>query len=803
MEFTVMTYRSYIGDPLSNGYSNAASGYAQTLMVLDIIALQYVYGANYSTNNGATTYKWRPNTGVMEVNGVAENAATAPTGNVIFRTIWDGGGEDTYDLSSYSTNLQIDLRPASVSDPTVGWVILDTSLNRAQRADLGDGNFARFNISNTRLFNGDVRSLIENATGGSGSDTLIGNNAANTLIGNGGNDTLFGNDGPDRFEGGSGADVLVGGNGADQAQYTFATSGVVVDLLFIGVNTGDAAGDTFESIESLRGSNFNDILRGDDNDNGLGGWFGGGSDTLVGRGGNDTLAGGDGDDFLYGGDGFDSYDGGTGNDQYFVQDTLGTEQVFEDVNAGHDTVNSTVRWVLGANFEDLVLTGSASVNGFGNELVNVITGNAGSNYLDGGLGLDTVSGGAGDDRYGLGDATNVAGSFTWDIVIEAVDGGIDTVYASADVGRFTYQLLDNFENLIAVGVSTFRLWGNDLANALTGNGAVNFLDGFVGRDTLDGGLGEDELIGGLGNDTFILNDTNATGAVSILHYDTVIEALDGGTDLIYVNSDAPSSAFSPGYTLGANIENGTVTGATNFFLRGNELANRLTGNGANNSITGFDGNDRLDGGDGVDTLTGGLGNDTYVLGDTFLPTIFSSSQYDTVVEGADAGTDTVQVNSEAPSTSLAPSYTLGANIENGTITGAFSFGLHGNELANRLTGNSAANSIDGHGGRDRITGGAGADVLKGGGGSDFFIYTALTDSGVSGGLRDSLRDFASGDRIDLSALDANQGIAGNQVFVLDSGGGLPPAKSPFSRPVSICWSASTLMQTRTQKCSFW
>lgn len=183
LEFTVMTYRSYVGDPLVGGYSNEQFGYPQSFMMLDIAALQYMYGADFTTNAGNTTYTWNPSTGVTSVDGVA---ALTPGGNRIFATIWDGGGFDTYDLSNYTTGVQINLKPGE-------WSLFSTT----QRANLGDGNFARGNIANALEYSGDVRSLIENAYGGSGIDTIIGNRADNILLGNGASDALFGEGGRD------------------------------------------------------------------------------------------------------------------------------------------------------------------------------------------------------------------------------------------------------------------------------------------------------------------------------------------------------------------------------------------------------------------------------------------------------------------------------------------------------------------------------------------------------------------------------------------------------------------------------
>jgi serralysin len=112
----------------------------------------------------------------MFINGTGQGA---PGGNRVLLTVWDGGGNDTYDLSNYTTNVTIDLRPGE-------W----TRTSTIQLANLGDGQFARGNVANALLFNDDTRSLIENAIGGSGSDTLIANQAANVLTGNAGADTF-------------------------------------------------------------------------------------------------------------------------------------------------------------------------------------------------------------------------------------------------------------------------------------------------------------------------------------------------------------------------------------------------------------------------------------------------------------------------------------------------------------------------------------------------------------------------------------------------------------------------------------
>jgi len=194
MEYSVMTYRSYVGAD-GQHVENETWGYAQSPMMYDIAALQYLYGANFSTKSGNTVYRWDPATGQAFVDGQGQGA---PGGNRVLMTVWDGGGADTYDLSNYTTDLSIDLRPG-------GW----SRTSADQIAELGPGHDARGTIANALLYQGDVRSLIENATGGSGNDVVIGNAAANVIRGGSGADRLNGLDGNDVLTGGAGGDTFV------------------------------------------------------------------------------------------------------------------------------------------------------------------------------------------------------------------------------------------------------------------------------------------------------------------------------------------------------------------------------------------------------------------------------------------------------------------------------------------------------------------------------------------------------------------------------------------------------------------
>ena len=346
-EFTVMSYRSVAGAPL--GLKNRADSHPQTYMMLDIAALQHLYGANYETYAGPTTYRWNPETGEMSIDGVRQGR---PLGNKVFLTIWDGDGNDTYDLSNYDTAVNLDLRPGR-------WSIT----SEAQRAVLDksapDTSLARGTVFNARLVDGDTRSWIENAVGGGGDDTLLGNGAANRLDGRKGADALSGVTGDDTLWGGGGHDTLQGGQGKD--------------VLHGGTENDSLAGDAED-----------DVLFGDSGD-----------DTLLGGPDDDLLEGGTGNDLLDGGRGDDILRGGDGRDTYVVDSTA--DSVVELPGEGEDLVRSAVDWTLGPEVERLTLLGRANLRGTGNAGDNLLRGNAGDNRLDGGDGNDVLIGGGGDD----------------------------------------------------------------------------------------------------------------------------------------------------------------------------------------------------------------------------------------------------------------------------------------------------------------------------------------------------------------------------------------------------------------------
>ena len=465
-----------------------------------------------------------------------------------------------------------------------------------------------------------------------------GNGLANRLTGNVGHNWLNGY---------AGADTMSGGAGDDD--YVVESSGdVVVEAANAGtdqVMTSLAAYTLGANVERLR------LFIGDSADsahrNGTGNAL---HNEIVGNGGNNRLTGLDGNDTLDGGAGTDTMEGGTGNDRYVVDQAK--DLVVELANAGTDTVESKISWVLADHFENLVLTSTGwgvQTAGTGNALNNHLAGSSGNNALDGRGGRDTMIGGEGDDTYTV---DNIG-----DVVTEWSGQGQDEVRSA-----LSYTLGDNLEHLTLLGTAALNGTGNAAANRIIGNNANNRLDGLAGDDTLDGGAGNDTMIGGTGSDYYFVNSAG----------DVVVET-GSGEDTVESTLD---------YVLGARLENLRLTGTTALRATGNELNNELYGSSLANV---------LDGRSGADMMAGGSGNDTYVV----------DNGWDRVVEAENAGDDLVRSSVD---------FDLGYNLENLELTGLEEISGAGNTLANRITGNAMNNLIDGGAGADTMIGGAGDDT---------------------------------------------------------------------------------------------
>lgn len=262
---------------------------------------------------------------------------------------------------------------------------------------------------------GDRFVSIENLEGSSFNDHLYGDEKGNTLWGRDGADTLFGMKGNDVLEGGRGSDMLFGDVGSDTASYAESATRVVASLTTGAGTAGDAAGDTYNGIENITGSAFDDQITGDAAANILRG--GSGKDVLRGQAGNDSLFGGNDDDLLFGGAGADMIDGGLGIDT--VSYAGATAGVVANLAAPAGNTRDAAGDVY-ISVENLT----------GTDHNDRLTGNTAENLVSGGGGNDVLNGAGASDRLrgGVGNDT-----FVFDSVLDAL-ANVDTIldYSVAD-----------------------------------------------------------------------------------------------------------------------------------------------------------------------------------------------------------------------------------------------------------------------------------------------------------------------------------------------------------------------------------
>ncbi|MEH6692172.1 MAG: cadherin-like domain-containing protein [Pseudorhizobium pelagicum] len=508
-----------------------------------------------------------------------------------------------------------------------------------------------------------------------------------------------------------------------------------------------------EGDDRLLGTPFEDVVSGGGGDDFI---YGRESDDIVyGGEGNDTLLGGDGDDVIYGDAGRDILFGGAGDDILFG-------------GAGHDDLygedgNDSL---MGGAGEDLLAGGAGDDRLFGEEGDDLLLGEAGNDLLEGGAGNDDLSGGGGNDAV-IGGAGNdiarmgIAGEEERHDDQPETDGndsysggdGVDTLDASAvgsgvvidlkagtatgeDIGT---DQVEGFENII----------GSECADLLTGDSHANELHGGAGNDELAGGDGNDLVCAGEGDDVVIVfartaaasdgndddNDSDLTDGGEGNDGDDVYDG-GHGTDTLDLSAliEAVVADLKEEYVEGAEIGHDTIHsfeiirgGAGNDQLRGSEDGDILHGGAGNDRLRGRDGDDILVGGDGQDDVEGEDGDDTFLV----IARLSGGNSSD----GDDSfgGNDGLDLY-DASATTLGVSINLQTGVATGSEIGV-----------DHLTSVEAAM---GGSGDDRLTDGVSVTIMTGGAGNDIFVFGLQS---VAGNSPDEIRDFATGDRIDLSA----------------------------------------------------
>lgn len=668
------------------------------------------------------------------------------TGNGMNNTIFAGNGNNVIDggagndtVSYQFASAAVTVSLATTTAQATGSSGVDTLRNFENLTGSDFDDTLTGDANNNILLGGAGADTIY---GGAGADRLDGGAGNDTLIGGTGSDALYGSLGNDTyvFGRGDGADTIyendaTAGNqdvvsfGADiqNKQLWFSRSGnnLVVDLIgtsdritisnwYLGaqyrvetLQTASGAILAAEKVEALVQAmagvtkpSSGQLVLNAAQEAALSGvlvssWQGGsgpasrtqegteGDDTLSGDDGDDTLIGHGGNDTLNGGAGRNTLIGGAGNDVYIVSNA--NDVIVELANKGIDRVQASVSFVLPDNVENLLLSGTASINGTGNALNNTVTGNAGNNILSGGAGDDLLVGLGGDDVLIGG-----TGSDRYLMTSQSTSRIIETESLAGDV------------DVVQVSVAPEKLWfrrvGNDLEVSVIG---------MPGRSLVtDWYLGSQYQV-----ERFV------HGVASMLTSDRVEQLV------VAMSAFAPPPVGQYSLTAAQEAALGSVRqsswqtyvevgapigGSDDDRLEGTEGADTLLGGDGDDTLIGYGGNDMLDGGSGRNMLIGGKGDDVYIV----------SNETDTIIELASEGADRVQAS---------VSFVLPDNVENLTLTGTANLNGTGNALNNSLVGNSGNNILAGGAGNDTLLGAGGDDVLIGGTGSDRYVMSAHTD----------------------------------------------------------------------------
>ncbi len=421
-----------------------------------------------------------------------------------------------------------------------------------------------------------------------------------------------------------------------------------------------------------------------------------------------------------------------------------------------------------------------------------LTGSAGNDTIDGGagLGVDTLNGGAGIDTVSYASAT------------AGINVSLSIAGVLQDTGGAGFDQLSNFENLT----------GSNFNDTLKGNAGNNVLNGGAGVDTVS----YDNASAGVTVSLSVAGPQNTVGAGldTLSNFENLTgsnfnDTLKGNAGNNVLNGGAGVDTVSYDNALAGVIVSLSVAGPQNTVSAGlDTLLNfeNLTGSNFNDTLRGNNGDNVIDGAGGIDTVsydnaaagvtvslslgtpqvTGGAGSDTLLnvenlTGSAFADTM-SGNAGNNVLNGG-AGIDTVSYANAGAGVAVnlgtvGQQNTVGAGLD---VLSNFE-NLTGSAYGDTLTGNAGANAINGGFGNDTLVASAGVDTLTGGGGGFFsrtggfpplFVYTEYVDRFVFNSVAhspkaapDVITDFkpSIGEKIDLSTIDANSSLLGNQAF---------------------------------------
>ena len=606
-------------------------------------------------------------------------------------------------------------------------------------------------------------------------------------------DHLLGDENNNLFEGHQGSDVMDGGDGHDTVWYRSegylgATHGIDANLQTGVVVDGFGAIDQVSNIESVAGTDFDDVMVGSDAENDFAGF-----------------------------DGLDTYDGGAGSDAVRWEDEFGGQGVYANLSTGYATDTY-------GNVESLTsierLHGSSYADHF--------IGSGADELFEGRDGSDVIDGGAGNDVIWYRD--------------EARLGGPAGIHADLAAG----QVVDGFGNIDTVA-NVENVAGTEADDVFIGNAAENDFAGFDGLDTYDGGAGsdavrwEDEFGGqgvyanlstGYATDTY--GNVESLTSIERLHgssyadhfigsgADELFEGRDGsdvidggaGNDVIWYRDEARlggPAGIHADLAAGQVVDGfGNIDTVTNIeIVAGTEADDVFIGNAAENDFFGYDGSDTYDGGAGSDAvnwhdefggqgvvanLSTGVATDTYgnvesltsierLHGSTYddhftgsaADELFEGRNGDDIIDGG-GGNDILYYRSEAD---FGGGSGIHADLQAGLVTDGFGNtdtvsnieNIDGTDSDDTMIGSSVDNYLAGNGGNDTLIGSAGFDNLTGGDGNDR-LEGGADDDHLAGGADADTFVFASADGGDDFIEDF---VSGEDVFEISAagfGGGL-------------------------------